>query len=73
MTFVTQANTEFSEGGATDATIMGIAGHVSRKMLEHYSHARLALKREALEGLAKSGQGTVEAQNRLFEEDNVRK
>ena len=28
-----QAITELSEGGASDATIMGIAGHVSRKML----------------------------------------
>ena len=32
-------------------TIMGIAGHVSRDMLEHYSHIRLDAKREALEGL----------------------
>jgi len=30
---------------------MAIAGHVSRKMLEHYSHIRLAAKRRALEGL----------------------
>ena len=32
-------------------TIMGIAGHVSRDMLEHYSHIRLEAKRKALEGL----------------------
>jgi hypothetical protein len=31
---------------------MAIAGHVSRQMLEHYSHIRLDLKRKALEGLA---------------------
>jgi hypothetical protein len=30
---------------------MGIAGHVSRKMLEHYSHARMAAKRVALAAL----------------------
>jgi len=30
---------------------MGIAGHVSRRMLDHYSHARLAAKRAALDGL----------------------
>src|ERR1051326_2168245 len=66
-----QAITELSEGGSSDATIMGIAGHVSRKMLEHYSHVRPALKREALEAMKKSGQGTVRAQNRLFDEDNV--
>jgi hypothetical protein len=38
---------EFSVG-----TIMAIAGHVSRQMLEHYSHVRLDLKRKALDGLA---------------------
>src|ERR1035438_485325 len=31
---------------------MAIAGHVSRQMLEHYSHIRLDLKRKALDGLA---------------------
>jgi hypothetical protein len=37
--------------GLSDMTIMGIAGHVSRDMLEHYSHIRLDAKRQALEGL----------------------
>ena len=31
---------------------MAIAGHVSRQMLEHYSHVRLDLKRKALDALA---------------------
>ncbi len=30
---------------------MSIAGHVSRAMLEHYSHIRLDAKRRALESL----------------------
>ena len=30
---------------------MAIAGHVSREMLEHYSHIRLEAKRKALEML----------------------
>jgi len=30
---------------------MSIAGHVSRKMLDHYSHIRLAAKRQALKAL----------------------
>ena len=34
-----------------DLTIESIAGHVSRKMLEHYSHIRLAAKRKALDAL----------------------
>jgi len=46
------AITELAEGQASDATIMAIAGHVSRQMLEHYSHIRLDLKRKALDGLA---------------------
>lgn len=35
----------------TDATIQAISGHVSRKMLEHYSHVRLEAKRRAVEAL----------------------
>ena len=46
-----QAVTELAERGLSEGTIMGIAGHVSRKMLEHYSHIRLEAKRRALECL----------------------
>jgi hypothetical protein len=31
---------------------MSIAGHVSRKILEHYSHIRLEAKRAAVNGIA---------------------
>lgn len=44
-----QAITELCELGLSDQTIMGIAGHVSREMLNHYSHIRMNAKREALE------------------------
>jgi integrase len=43
--------TELAELGLSDQTIMSIAGHVSREMLDHYSHIRLAAKRKALEAL----------------------
>jgi hypothetical protein len=43
-----QAITELAEAGASDDTLMAIAGHLSRRMLEHYSHVRMAAKREAL-------------------------
>jgi hypothetical protein len=33
---------------------MSIAGHVSRKMLERYSHVRMEAKRTAMETLANS-------------------
>jgi hypothetical protein len=32
---------------------MSIAGHLSHKMLEHYSHIRMAAKRTALEAIAR--------------------
>jgi integrase len=47
------AITELAESQASDQTIMAIAGHVSPKMLAHYSHVRLGAKRDALEALAK--------------------
>jgi integrase len=47
------AITSLAEGGASDLTIMAIAGHVSRKMLERYSHVRMEAKRKALEALPK--------------------
>jgi integrase len=47
-----QAITELAETGASDATMMALAGHMTREMLEHYSHVRMAAKREALEKLS---------------------
>ncbi len=46
------AITELAEAGAPDATLMAIAGHMSRRMLEHYSHVRMKAKREAVEKLS---------------------
>lgn len=46
-----QAITEMAEAGASDATLMAVAGRMSRRMLEHYSHVRMAAKRTALEQL----------------------
>ena len=45
------AITELAESDASDQTIMGIAGHVSLKMIAHYSHVRLEAKRRAVEAL----------------------
>ncbi len=45
------AITKLAESQASEQTIMAIAGHVSREMLEHYSHIRLEAKRKALESL----------------------
>lgn len=49
--------TKLAEAGVPDQTLMAIAGHVSKAMLEHYSHVRMNAKRDAvaaLEGKAKS-------------------
>lgn len=40
-----------AEVGASDATIMAVAGHVDRAMMEHYSHVRMAAKRDVLQKL----------------------
>ena len=52
------AITELSEGQASDQTIMSIAGHVSPKMLAHYSHVRLDAKRKALDALSGGSSGS---------------
>jgi integrase len=49
-----QAITEMAEAGASDATIMAVAGHLDRAMMEHYSHVRMAAKRDVL-GKLESG------------------
>ena len=46
------AITELAESQASDQTIMAIAGHVSPRMLAHYSHVRLDAKRNALDALS---------------------
>jgi integrase len=46
-----QCITELLEGGAPEAAVLSIAGHVSRKMMEHYSHIRMEAKRKAVDGL----------------------
>jgi hypothetical protein len=62
--------------GVSEQTIQAIAGHVSQRMLRHYSHIRLQAKREALELLtsapaptspanAASSEMTGEGQNRV--------
>jgi Phage integrase family len=46
------AITELAESDASDQTIRSIAGHVSERMLGHYSHIRLEAKRRALDALS---------------------
>jgi integrase len=67
-----QAITELAESKASDQTIMGIAGHVSRKMLQHYSHVRLEAKRNALDALSMNSaqQGNSTGERRGYDTNN---
>jgi integrase len=55
-----QAITELSEAGASDATLQALAGHLSRRMMEHYSHVRMEAKKAAVAKLG-TGLGFVSA------------
>jgi hypothetical protein len=41
-----------AESMTSEQTIMAIAGHVSRRMLDHYSHIRMDAKRTAVEAIS---------------------
>ena len=41
-----------AESQASDSTVMALAGHVSRAMMERYSHIRLEAKRKAVDTLS---------------------
>ena len=68
------AITSLAESGASDSTIMAIAGHVSRRMLERYSHVRMEAKRKAVESLSKgTGMGSYDTNHDTKSENmNVR-
>ena len=46
------AVTKMAEAGFPESTMLAIMGHMSRAMLERYSHIRMKAKREAVESLA---------------------
>ena len=43
--------TKLAEAGVPEQTLMALAGHVTREMLEHYSHVRMQAKREAVKAI----------------------
>ena len=53
--------TKLAEAAVPDQTMMAIAGHVSREMLDHYSHARQQAKRDAVEAIDSYRPHEVEA------------
>jgi hypothetical protein len=52
-----------AEAGVSDATLMAVSGHMSRRMLEHYSHVRMAAKRTGLEKLESGLMGSPSAES----------
>jgi len=46
------AATKMAEAGVPESTMLAIMGHMSRSMLERYSHVRLAAKRDAVKSLS---------------------
>jgi integrase len=55
--------TKLAESQASEQTLMAISGHVSRRMIEHYSHIRMEAKRSALDAIAKPVSEPDGAQN----------
>ena len=49
--------TRLLEAGEPDHVVESITGHLSRRMLEHYSHIRLNAKKAALDRLDQSAKG----------------
>jgi integrase len=43
--------TKMAEAGISESTMLALLGHMSRAMLERYSHVRMAAKRKAVEAL----------------------
>jgi integrase-like protein len=52
-----------AESQASDSTVMALAGHVSRAMMERYSHIRMEAKRRAVDELSGTDFETGVAQN----------
>lgn len=51
--------TTLAKAGTPESTMLALLGHMSRAMLEHYSHVRLAAKRVAVEALTTRVVGPV--------------
>lgn len=49
--------TELLEAGEPDHVVESITGHLSRRMLEHYSHVRIKAKKDALDRLDQRRRG----------------
>ena len=44
-----------AENGVPESTMLALMGHMSRSMLERYSHIRMTAKRDAVSGVSLHG------------------
>jgi integrase len=58
--------TKLAENGVPESTMLAILGHMSRQMLERYSHIRMAAKRDAMQGIVLA-QGEEQVLDQVFE------
>jgi integrase len=49
--------TKLAENGVSESTMLALMGHMSRSMLERYSHIRMTAKRDAVAGVTLSQKG----------------
>lgn len=50
--------TQLAENGVSESTMLALMGHMSRAMLERYSHIRMRAKRDAIAGVSLRARGT---------------
>ena len=50
---------KMAEAGVPESTMLALLGHMSRQMLERYSHIRMQAKRAAVESLTLGNSNTV--------------
>ena len=55
--------TRLAENGVSESTMLALMGHMSRAMLERYSHIRMAAKRDAVAGVRLRHEETKPAAN----------
>jgi len=55
--------TRLAENGVPESTMLALMGHMSRAMLERYSHIRIAAKRDAIAGVRLREEAIVKAEN----------
>jgi len=67
------AATKMAEAGVPESTMLSIMGHMSRAMLERYSHIRMAAKRQAVEALSVTPKKPPKSKGVLQEVPKVKK